>query len=140
MRLTGSTIFLFLIVLVSLSEATLRRPKTRIPTRTHAAASKCPIYPLPTPSSSAVRSQMSKFFDELATNVSAVLEAHSAKGGVSLSIVYNDTVIWNGGFGLINETGKHLQWRFKTFLLSSVTMLYLQILTSARPRETLPFA
>eukprot|EP00731_Ephydatia_muelleri_P038870 Em0956g2a len=124
MRLTGSTIFLFLIILVSLSEASLRRPKTRIPTRTHAAASTCPTYPLPTPSSSAVRSKMSMFFDELATNVSAVLKAHSAKGGVSLSIVYNDTVIWNGGFDpdLGPPTGD------TAFRVGSITKLFTALL------------
>ena len=108
MRLIGTVSFLALVFLVSLSEGGLRRPKIRIPPR-YAAASMCPTYPLPTPNSSAVLSKMSRFLDELSINVSAAFEAHKAKGGVSLSIVYNDTVIWSHGFGLINESGKLAQ-------------------------------
>ena len=65
----------------------------------------CPPYPLPSASASDVLSKLQPFLTEAAANISAALKADNSPGGAVVNLVYNDTVIWTKGFGLINDSG-----------------------------------
>ncbi len=65
----------------------------------------CPAIPLPAASPSEVLSKLQPFLEEAAKNISAALEADKSPGGVAINVVYNDTVLWTKGFGLINDSG-----------------------------------
>ena len=66
----------------------------------------CPSYPLPAASPSDLLAKLEPFLEEAAKNISAALEEHKSPGGAVVNVVYNDTVIWTKGFGLINDSGK----------------------------------
>ncbi len=66
----------------------------------------CPAIPLPAASTSELLSKLQPFLDEAAKNISAALEADKSPGGVAINVVYNDTVLWSKGFGVVNESGR----------------------------------
>ena len=67
----------------------------------------CPNFPLPAVSAPNVLAKLQPFLETVAKNVSAALEKDKSPGGVALGVVYNDTLIWSKGFGLINDSGTH---------------------------------
>ena len=75
----------------------------------HASApplSMCPGYPLPEADPSDLQASLAPFFERLAANVSAILKADQySPGGVVVSVVYRDAVIWTRGFGVVNTSG-----------------------------------
>ena len=68
----------------------------------------CPATPLPVASASEVLSKLQPFLDEAEEKINATLVDDKSPGGVAINVVYNDTVIWSRGFGLINESGSNL--------------------------------
>ena len=80
-------------------------------TTTRADATPCPSHPLPTASASVLLVKLEPFLEEVAENISAALEEDKSPGGAVVSIVYNDTVIWTKGFGLINDSGNEILTR-----------------------------
>ena len=78
---------------------------SRLHTQKEIRAATCPDYPLPSASASDVLSKLQPFLTEAATNISAALKADNSPGGAVVNLVYNDTVIWTKGFGLINDSG-----------------------------------
>ena len=64
----------------------------------------CPSYPYPAANASTMRTMLDPFLQDFAKNASEALK--NSPGGAVVSIVYNDTVIWTQGFGLINMSGE----------------------------------
>ena len=96
------------LVLVACAESSLHPWK--VSSRSHfprsGAIPLCPSYPLPAASPSDLLAKLEPFLEEAAKNISAALEEHKSPGGAVVNVVYNDTVIWTKGFGLINDSGK----------------------------------
>ena len=66
----------------------------------------CADYPLPTLDPASLTAKMSPFLDELASEINATLQANRDTGGVALGFVYNQTLVWFKGFGLIDNSGR----------------------------------
>lgn len=102
---------MFLLVLTLLlfayPAAAINRGQVVFP-RAEVGLAVCPAIPLPSASPSEVLHKLQPFLDEAEKNISAALEADKSPGGVAVNVVYNDTVLWSKGFGLINESGMHL--------------------------------
>ena len=64
---------------------------------------QCPDYPFPTVSENTVLEQMQPFLDNLAANITKLLQETESPGGVALGVVYNQTLIWMKGFGQTNK-------------------------------------
>eukprot|EP00731_Ephydatia_muelleri_P030262 Em0021g785a len=64
----------------------------------------CADYPLPTLDPASLTAKMSPFLDELASEINATLQANRDTGGVALGFVYNQTLVWFKGFGLIDNS------------------------------------
>jgi len=86
-------------------------------------ATLCPSYPLPTASASVLLVKLEPFLEEAVENISAVLQEDRSPGGAVVSIVYNDTVIWTKGFGLINDSGKTLL----CYVLNQLVTLFMTV-------------
>lgn len=80
--------------------------KTQRVGRSNEAVTMCPNFPLPAVGASEVLAKLQPFLEAVVKNVSAALEKDKSPGGVALGVVYNDTLIWSKGFGLINQSGK----------------------------------
>lgn len=65
----------------------------------------CPSYPYPVANASSLLAKMQPFLDQVGDKMSQALS--SSPGGAVVSIVYNDTIIWTKGFGLINMSGRY---------------------------------
>lgn len=68
----------------------------------------CQSYPLPAATPSDLLAKLEPFLEEAAKNISAALKEDNSPGGAVVSVVYNDTVIWTTGSGLINDSGKKI--------------------------------
>lgn len=73
---------------------------------TRRASAECPSFPLPVASPSALLSKLEPALQEAAANITAALQRDKSPGGVVVSFVYRDAVLWTKGFGLINASGK----------------------------------
>ena len=82
----------------------------------------CHSFPLPAATPSDLLAKLEPFLEEAAKNISAALKEDNSPGGAVVSVVYNDTVIWTKGSGLINDSGKItislLIWKNDSSLLS----------------------
>ena len=98
------------LTLVACAESSLH--PWRVSSRSHfhrgGAVPLCPSYPLPAASPTDLLAKLKPFLEEAAKNISAVLEEDKSPGGAVVNVVYNDTVIWTKGFGLINDSGSEL--------------------------------
>ena len=66
----------------------------------------CPGYPDPSASPADVADKLAEAFEAAEKEVAAILAKYNATGGVAMSVVYRDTVLWTKGFGFINMSGK----------------------------------
>lgn len=74
---------------------------------TRRASTECPSHPLPVASSAALLSKLEPALQGAAANITAALQKDKSPGGVVVSFVYRDTVLWTKGFGLINMSGNY---------------------------------
>lgn len=68
----------------------------------------CHSFPLPAATPSDLLAKLEPFLEEAAENISAALKEDNSPGGAVVSVVYNDTMIWTKGSGLINDSGKKI--------------------------------
>ena len=63
----------------------------------------CPDYPPPAISSDTLLQQLQPFLNDLAKNMSNLLQLTESPGGVAIGLVYNQTLLWTKGFGQTNK-------------------------------------
>ena len=69
------------------------------------AFSLCPSLPEAAVSAEKLLSRVEDLLLEADAQIKAALNADKSPGGVALSLIYSDQVLWKGGYGLKNMSG-----------------------------------